>query len=100
MKAMIHTKLGVIKTHLDRAVVHHMKNMTYSSLHLEVGGGLFPKKVAKPHEDATDYWPIMAGFYPWNEIPNFYSALCVFGPDADISISVDLAGALFIKETK
>lgn len=42
----------------------------------------------------------MRGFYPWNEIAHFYGSFCVFGPDADISISVDLAGAMFIKERK
>lgn len=30
MKAMIHTKLGVIKPHLDKAIRHHMRIMTYS----------------------------------------------------------------------
>ena len=100
MKAMIHTKLGVIKPHLDKAIMHHMQAMTYSCIQ-STEGGLFNKKIIRiPIEDTSEYWSIMRAFYPWNEIAHFYGSSCVFCPDADISISVNLAGAMFIKESK
>ena len=100
MIAMIHTKLGVIEPHLGKAIRHHMQNMTYSCIQT-TEGRLFNKKIIRsPIKDVSEYWHIMRSFYPWTEISHFYGAICTFGPDAGISISVDLAGALFIKESK
>ena len=41
-----------------------------------------------------DYWSVMLGFYPWNQLGGVFSAACVLPADTEMWISVELAGAL------
>ena len=93
-KAMVKMKVADVVNQLRKATTHHRLKMTYGS---EIsGGGFFSPPVRKPIALDDDYWPLMMKCSPWNEIGGIYMAVSkgFLKPDADIWISVELAGKL------
>lgn len=92
--AQIKTTLGTVVTLLNKAIEHHRVKMTYGGEKVLKDGSVFCKVYKTVPMKKEDYWSVMLGFYPWNQLGGVFSAACVLPADTEMWISVELAGAL------
>ncbi len=92
--AQIKTTIGTVVTLLNKAIEHHRVKMTYGGEKVLTEGSAFRKVYKTVPMEKDNYWPVMLGFYPWNQLGGVFSAACVLPADTEMWISVELAGAL------
>lgn len=92
--AQIKTTIGKVVTLLNKAIEHHRVKMTYGGEKVLTEGSVFRKVYKTVPMKKEDYWSVMLGFYPWNQVAGIFSAVCVLPADTEMWISVELAGAL------
>lgn len=92
--AQIKTTIGTVVTLLNKAIEHHRVKMTYGGEKVLTEGSVFRKVYKTVPMKKEDYWPVMLGFYPWNQVDGIFSAAYVLPEDTEMWISVELAGVL------
>ena len=92
--AQIKTTIGTVVTLLNKAIEHHCAKMTYGGEKVLTESLVFRKRYKTVPMEKDDYWYVMRGFYPWNQLGGVFSAACVLPADTEMWISVELAGAL------
>ena len=93
-RAQIKTTIGTVVTLLNKAIEYHCVKMTYGGEKALTEGSVFRKVYKTVPMKKEDYWSVMLGFYPWNQLGGVFSASCILPADTEMWISVELAGAL------